>query len=620
MYFLLVSTIIVLPLIFSSNTVDPVLTPRLLFLGITMLVLTIIFIRKRTKGKSLFDFLKLIVFPVFFLFFLLSVFSLTQAVNPAEGLFDIVKTLLSFGLLIFASRIFIQNQNFISLLVKSVLISSLIATSIGLFQYFDNIPGNSKEELLDALYSINGLMAHKNQFAISLLLMLPFALFGVFSFKKWWRGISIYSIFMLLVNIAILQTRSVWLSTMVFFVGFSVLWAIISIKKKINNNSDLLKKGLVISAIVIVVLSGSFLIIQKSGTLILLKYQISTMFDFKSDNNQGRLKMWESTMQLSKDNPIFGVGAGNWKISVLPYYNINHGAKYQNWRRPHNDFLWILSEKGIFALFFYLLVFLIIAIYYFKILFTEIDKEKLLFATLMISGIGSYLIIAFFTFPLERINQQIYITLMMAGIIGIYYEIPAKKSLKKDKYLFSYYALAIIVFAISIYFAGIMVRSEVFVKKAYEAKEVNDWKKAIEYADEAITPFTTVDAFSIPIHLFKGMANVQLKNNNQAYKDLQTALGYFPTQVFILNNLASMSAMMGDNEKAISYIKQSLSIYPYYETGLFNLSKAYFKNKEFTKAYIALLSCNQDSRNKRYDDYLIKITKIIDEPTDLSKP
>ena len=117
----------------------------------------------------------------------------------------------------------------------------------------------------------------------------------------------------------------------------------------------------------------------------------------------------------------------------------------------------------------------------------------------------------------------------------------------------------------------------------------------------------------MPIHLFKGMANIQLRNRKQAYKDLQTALNYFPTQVFILNNLASMSAMMNDNKQAISHIKNSLEIFPRYETGLFNLAKAYYKNQEYSKAYVALLCCN---RNKYYDEFMDKMIKVIDEPSD----
>lgn len=117
---------------------------------------------------------------------------------------------------------------------------------------------------------------------------------------------------------------------------------------------------------------------------------------------------------VSKDNLVFGVGAGNWKISVIPYYTINHQSEYKNWRRPHNDLLWVLSEKGILGLVLYLLLFLIIVFYGLKILQKEKEKERLLITMLLTSGISGYLVVALFTFPLERVNHQIFLILMMA--------------------------------------------------------------------------------------------------------------------------------------------------------------------------------------------------------------
>ncbi len=612
LYFLLASTIIVLPLIFSSKILDPDLSPRLLFLGIITLALSIISISKIRKGKPQFDFIKLMIFPVFLSYLLVSVFSLTQAVNPAEGLFDIAKTLLSFALLIYAVQIFINHKNFISFLVKSVILSSLIATSIGLFQYIENLPGNSGYSLLMALYEVKGLMAHKNQFAISLFLMLPFALFGVLNFRKWWWGISLYSTLMILLNITILQTRSVWIATVAFIAGFILLWAIISLRKKSGNISGLYKKGAMVAIFLIVIISGSFFIFQKSGALKFAQYQVSSVLDINSDNNQGRLKMWGSTWQLSKENMLFGVGAGNWKISILPYHNLNYGTKYQNWRRPHNDFLWVLSEKGVFGLLFYLLSFLIIAIYCFKILYRETDKEKLLFAALMISGIGGYLIVAFFTFPLERVNHQVYLSLMMASIITIYYKNPAKPKQKANKPIFIYHALAVIVLAATVYYAGILVRSEIYVKKIFQAEEANDWNRMIFNADKAFTKFTTLDNYSIPIHNYRGLANMKLKNHKQALADFEVALGYSPTQVTILKNLAIASSITGNSKMAISYFKQSLELFPHYEAGLFNLSKVYYLKKEYQKAYITLLKCNQHKTNTDYKSFMEKLKIRID--------
>lgn len=611
LYFLLVSTIIVIPLVFSSDTLDPNLAPRLLTLGIILLVLTVFNLILSKKDQPQFDFLKLIIFPVFGLYFIWSVFSLTQAINPAEGLFDITKTLVSITLLIFAVQIFIQHENAISLLVKFVVISSFIATGIGLYQYFENVPGHSKFELFAALYEVKGLMGHKNQYAISLYIMLPFVLFGVLSFNKKWRWLSLTSISLLLINIAILQTRSIWIATTMFIISFVILWFVFSSKKNLSMNKVLLKKVLLVTIVIFITLSVSLIIFQKSGASSHVKYQVSSIFDLGSDNNQGRLKMWESTLQLSGDNPFLGVGAGNWKISVLPYYNLNYGAKYQNWRRPHNDFLWVLSEKGIFGLTLYLLVFIILAYYGFKTLLNEKNKEKLIFTTLMISGIGGYMIISFFTFPMERINHQVYIMLMMAGIISIYFKKPETTKRISNKFFLQYHALVALLLIIVIIYASISFRSELYCKKIFQAKETNDWNKMIVNCDKAFSRFTTLDSFSMPIHLYKGVANMKMNKHKIAYEDFHIALKYFPTQISILNNLGTVSSILKDYKKAESYFKQSSELFPQYGVSLLNLAKTYYQNKDYEKAYLALLKYHTKNPKKDVIYLKTKLEKLI---------
>ncbi|MEZ5147879.1 MAG: O-antigen ligase family protein [Bacteroidales bacterium] len=48
-----------------------------------------------------------------------------------------------------------------------------------------------------------------------------------------------------------------------------------------------------------------------------------------------------------QDHPVTGVGAGNWKIAVYPYYGRFQPSVYRHWRNTHNDFLQISAEKGL---------------------------------------------------------------------------------------------------------------------------------------------------------------------------------------------------------------------------------------------------------------------------------
>lgn len=604
LYFFLATTIVLIPLITSTQTMDSNLAPRLLAVGIVILGFTLFNIFKPAAQKPKFEYLSLLIFPVFGLYFLWSIVSLIPAINPAEGTYDIVKTFLSLALLIYAVQIFIEYKSAFSLLVKGVIISAVIATSIGLFQYFDKVPGNAGYQLYLSLYEIKGLMAHKNQFAISLFLMLPFTLFGVFNMKKWWWWLSLYSTLLILINIVILQTRSVWVATVVFVISLGILWFAFFKKNKFKSYAGLYKKALAVAGILVVVMAGSYFIFQKSGTVQMVNYQVSSLFDTKSDNNQGRLKMWESTWNLSKENLFMGVGTGNWRIAIVPYYQTNYGADYQNWRRPHNDFLWVLSEKGIPGLLLYLLIFIMLATYGFKILLKEEEKDNRLIGLFLISGIVGYLVIALFTFPLERINHQIYLMIMMAVLISIYYK-KQKQTVSKKSRLFLWISLLTLVFSIfSVYYAGTLFKSEKNVKKILEASNRNNQQKVIKYADEAFSIFTTVSYNAMPIPIYKGLAYMSLQKNKQAYQEFQTALKYFPTHIAVLSNLAIVSSSMNDNKKALSYLRQSLDLYPTYETSLYNMTNVYYRQKEYEKAYVALLSCNSKKVSKDYDRFM----------------
>ena len=201
LYLLIFTTILVLPFVYSEKVLDPTLAPRLLGLGIIVGLLLLYNLLRPLKDRPSLNFLRLAIFPVFLGLIVWSVITIIPATTPVEGLFDIAKTLLTFFLLVLATQIFINNKNWIDVLTQGIVMSSIFATSIGIYQYFDTIPGKGNSDIFGALYEIKGLMAHKNHFAISLFLMLPFVIFGMINLKKWWKVLSIYSVVMIVLNI-----------------------------------------------------------------------------------------------------------------------------------------------------------------------------------------------------------------------------------------------------------------------------------------------------------------------------------------------------------------------------------------------------------------------------------
>jgi len=70
--------------------------------------------------------------------------------------------------------------------------------------------------------------------------------------------------------------------------------------------------------------------------------------------------MWEKTALLIQEKPFTGVGAGNWRI-IFPKNGVTglfHESKQVFFKRPHNDFLWVFSENGLFGFLAYVGMFL----------------------------------------------------------------------------------------------------------------------------------------------------------------------------------------------------------------------------------------------------------------------
>ncbi len=608
-YFLPVTLILLIPLISTNELMDFNAAPRLLVLSIVVLLVAIYNLLQKKQTGS-FQFVKLAVFPVIVLYIVWSLITLIPAMNPGAGTFDVVKTTLIAGLLIYFVYFIKTQKNSLHVLVKSVIISAVIATIIGLYQYVNNVPGKTGDDLYMALYKVKGLMAHKNQFAISLLLMLPFSIYGTITLKRWWRGLAGLALLLILIDITIIQTRSVWIAVIFFALSVLILIPVFYLKNNLKGFLIKNKKAIGITAgAIVIVLVVTLIFVQQSGSFSLLKEQASTTFSTKSANAQHRIKMWDASLQLFEDHPWLGVGAGNWKIAVIPYYHLNFGSKYQNWLRPHNDYIWVLTEKGLAGLLLFLTIFGFVFYYGFKILFSEKDKNRLLITILMLSGITGYMFASFFTFPLERISHQIYLVLMMAVIIALYFK-PDKST--GGITLPRVVNLSILILALfSVYYAYTYVKSEYYVRKLYIANETGNQKKVIKYCDKAYSVFTNTDFNNVPIKMFRGLAQMKLNNLQQAYSDLKSAYKNFPYQTAVLNNLGIVASQLHKNEEAFEYFRQSLYLFPHYEKTLANLVIAYYQQKQYDKAYVALL--NQDTRkpNKQYKDFKKGLEKLI---------
>lgn len=605
-YFSMVAICLIIPLIHIKSTLDPVLYPRFLALGITVFMLAVIMYFETDKiriGNPIFVngfFIALI------LYILISIASLFSAINPIEGLTDVLKWILFFLLTLLTTILMLSSKAHIGLFLKGVVINALLFSIIGFVQYFENAFLNTDP---NALYEVKGLMAHKNQFSISLFVLLPFIASGIIILKNIWKKFAILAFIVVMLLILILQTRAVWLAVFISGMITAIIFLMINSKKAFYQlKSKKQKRILFIGGVLFILLLG-LLMFYPVGPLKTINNRIHTVFNPAYTSNEWRLEMWDATFQLIKDKPLTGVGVGNWKISVYPYYSEYLPSIYRHWRNPHNDYLLAVSEKGLLGLIAFISMFVVLIYYGIRNMYRSNSIKSLLISTFFVFGVFGYMIISFFSFPNERINHLIFVSMMVAYIISE--NLKSKEILNKSGIRNAWlFGPILIISSLIIYFGIVSVKSELNIAKAQAAQNKKDWNSMEKYARKGYSYFAPIDPkFSFPVSMYSGITKFQQGKFENALSYFKKSYLQHPTNISVMNNIGSVYGQMGILDSSIVYHQKSLEIFPHYEFGLINLAKAYYLDKDYKNAYQTILSCDPKSTNQE----VLQIRMLIEK-------
>ncbi len=190
-----------------------------------------------------------------------------------------------------------------------------------------------------------------------------------------------------------------------------------------------------------------------------------------------RFFLWEKSLSMAKANPLLGVGLGQWRL-VFPVYGkaqkfrkSDDGLAEIFFQRPHNDFIWVLSESGILGVLSYMAILGIAVFYALKIFFKSDDADNRALAICMLFGIIGYMVIAFFSFPKERIVHNIFLMLILACIVSTYHQIfPEHVKVSYSK-IWILNCLAMLFLIICAVVGYTRLVSEVHIKNALAARQ-----------------------------------------------------------------------------------------------------------------------------------------------------
>ncbi|GCD77207.1 hypothetical protein JCM31826_06890 [Thermaurantimonas aggregans] len=433
---------------------------------------------------------------------------------------------------------------------------SAAAVIISLVALFQILLLLKKEDILQQMYSVQSVIGHKNLVSGALLIVLPWMYYVLRYSDFGYRVLGLAGFWMSLVVIGLLRTRAAWVGLFL-----SLLLLLPSAIRWLRNSRQL---ELTYKRIIPFSLAFFTLV----GSIYISRHQI-----IDPTNLNHRLKFWKNSLEMFKENPL-GVGAGNWQFWFPKYGVEGMNTSVMDGEtvlpQPHNDFLWVLTESGIFGfLFFSAFWILVLATAYSvkKSSQEHLVKRQMLISLLSIVG---YLGFSFFDFPLERPEIQLLILSTAAFVLS--------KSHKGIIRLPSWTSLIFVGIGLaSSYSAYQKLKSEKISVKVLEANARQDARRIIPLAESAISDYFVVDRVGNTMYYYMGLGYMAFQNWPMMKEMYEKALGLTPYHFISMNQMGNYYKAQNDLLMAREWYIKALKIAPRYTAALLNKAEVEHK-------------------------------------------
>ena len=323
---------------------------------------------------------------------------------------------------------------------------------------------------------------------IALLFKIPFLVFGINEFKGVLKKALIILLPISIFTVLLMGSR---LSNLIL--GFLIFGFIIY---------NIISKGKIVSAktIIIYVCSVTFsvlsnyLIFEESSINVIER---STGSLINNHSTEQRLRFYKQAINYFFENPIFGTGAGNWKIQSL-ISDREFLSEYIVPYQVHNDYLQIAAELGIIGFFlkysFYFIILYLLVKNYKKLL----KGEKMIF----------FLVIPFIIFLLDSaINfpnaRPIMIIFTFIFLCKLFLKIESNGFFKSYKIKTSIFYLILIISLPSTYFSFVIYKSFVNQNHLIVGMLQDSYYLTEDEVYEIDSTIPSIGATTVPMEIYK---------------------------------------------------------------------------------------------------------------------
>ncbi len=342
-------------------------------------------------------------------FLITSLLSFTQAINLQESVLHAAKAFSVFSAVLLFWVILMRDIRYVNMIVF-VMSLLLIFDSLSVYYHVNKFIQGDIPRLVD----IKTIYSNKNILASAVYLKLPFALAMIMFGKGWLRALGWLALFAGMLATLFLATRAFYLGLFILSLVFLMYTGMHFLKNRDWHYLRLAGSYAVALILALAIHSAvqQNLFPQTGRHTQAVTQQLSTVVavvvaDPTAPREEAspwvRLDAWKRSMDIIQENPLLGVGAGNWKVNILKYENQeNPGFRYTY--KAHNDFLENMAETGFVGGLLFVSIFVLTGWNFIRQHLKNADKPGTLSQALFLSafGLAYYAVDAFFNYPADR--------------------------------------------------------------------------------------------------------------------------------------------------------------------------------------------------------------------------
>lgn len=452
------------------------------------------------------------------------------------------------------------------------------------------------------VYEVFKPFGHKNFISAALLIALLGSLPSVRDTDRLWKVFGIASVAIATVTIILLRTRGIWIASILASV-FLLLASMVFKPKDLKTTIIPVKYialgfGLLIIGIVAVVSQPS---VEE-------KVLDSANIDF-------RFKYWNHSVKMFEEEPVMGVGAGQWRFHFPKYGLEGTNTRVSNGEtaiiRPHNDFLWMLAEGGLPAFIFYLTFWIGVLVSGIRKLMKENGESNRVFLMSAMAVVIAFLAYAMGEFPIERVDIAIPVFMAAAYII--------RNDRGRSLPGIGVYAIVTLLSVITLYTSVRRYGQEPFVSEINEGNDRQQPQAIIQAYDQVNLDVVDVDQFANPLPYFNGLSNLfagqQAGNTqmiNEAKQSFEDALAIHPWHVATYNQYGNWYKYQNRYDEALNYYDQGLKISPLNIDLRLNKAEAHLLKGNADGCALILLNFIGQEENPKYQRLVVQSLRKIE--------